>query len=179
MVPGLLPINPLGRGWMISLKQYLDRTSEERAARGIDETPCAAIVEVYVSSLRHMGESGGHVCPAREQDLKRGMMHIVEMLRSTRTLDSVVASEIAVRELLQGWGKDVAAHYDQKAADVRDLLLVISRTADSLCHKDDRVARSIDSVTRQLASITTLNDVSRIRASIEASARDLKQQVEK
>lgn len=174
-----LPINTLGRGWMISLKHYLDRTSEEQAAHGKDETSCTAIVEVYAASLRHMGESGGDACPAREQDLKRGMMRIAEMLRNAPTLDSVVASEIAVRELLQGWGKEVAAHYEQKAADVRDLLLVISRTAESLCHKDDRVARSIDSVTRQLSSITTLNDVSRMRASVEASARDLKEQVEK
>lgn len=164
---------------MISLKRYLDGTSEVREAPATEKSQCTTVVEVYASSLSQMGESGGHACPAREHDLKRGMMRIAEMLRSTPTIDSVVASEVAVRDLLQGWGRDVATHYDEKAGDVRDLLLVISRTAESLGNKDDRIARSIDSVTRQLTSITTLNDVSRMRLSVEASARELKEQVEK
>ena len=147
--------------------------------RAPEDSPCMAVIEAYAGSLSRMGEAGGHACPAREQDLKQGMMRISEMLRGVPTLSSVAAAEIAVRDLLEGWGRDVAAHQDEKAADVRDLLLVISRTVESLGNKDDLVARSIDSVTKQLASITSLDDVSRMRASVEASARELKSQVER
>jgi len=164
---------------MISLKRYLDRSNEETASRAVEESQCMAIIEAYASSLCQISESGGLACPARDVDLKRGMIRITDMLRNRPTLDSVAASEIAVRDLMQGWAKDVAAHFDAKAADVRDLLLVISRTAESLGNKDDRIARSIDSVTKQLSSITSLDDVSRMRASVEASARELKGQVEK
>lgn len=164
---------------MISLKRYLDGSTDEMAARAVEESPCMAIIEAYASSLCQISEAGAHACPAKDVDLKRGMNRIAEMLRNTPTLDSVIASETAVRDLMQGWAKDVAAHYEEKAADVRDLLLVISRTAESLGSKDDRIARSIDSVTKQLSSITTLSDLSRMRASVEASARELKGQVEK
>jgi GGDEF domain-containing protein len=55
----------------------------------------------------------------------------------------------------------------------------MSRTAESLGNKDDRIARRLDCVTEQLTSISRLDDLSRMRASIEESARELKQSVEK
>ncbi len=86
---------------------------------------------------------------------------------------------MGIREVLQKWSKDVESYYDEKAADVRDMLLVVSRTVESLGNKDDRIAQSIDCITKQLTSIAGLEDVSRIRVSLEASARDLKGAVEK
>jgi diguanylate cyclase (GGDEF)-like protein len=164
---------------MISLKRYLDRTIDGVAVRPVEDSPCTAMLEAYIGGLIQMGESGGCACPAREQELKRGITRIAEMLRLAPTMDSVAASEREVRKLLQGWGRGVATHYDEKATDVRDLLLVMSRTAESLGNKDDRIARSIDSVTEQLASIASLDDVSRMRASVEASAHELRGSLER
>ena len=71
-----------------------------------------------------MSEGGVDACPALGPDLLRGVKRIVESLGTYPMEESVVASEIAVRDLLRGWGRRVASHYDQKATDVRDLLLV-------------------------------------------------------
>jgi diguanylate cyclase (GGDEF)-like protein len=164
---------------VISLKHYLDRTSEESRDRRVEDSPCKAILEAYVAVLFQMCESGGCACPAREQELKRSMIRVAETLRQAPTLDAVIASEMAVRDVLQGWGRGVAAYYDEKAAEVKDLLLVMSRTAESLGNKDDRIARAIGTVTEQLGSIATLDDVSRIRASVEASACELRTSLER
>jgi len=164
---------------MISLKHYLDQTGEELGDRPAHDSPCKAVLDVYVAALIQMCESGASACPAQEQELKRSIIHIAEALRQTPTLDAVVASEIAVRDVLRGWGRGVATYNDEKAAEVRDLLLVMSRTTESLGNKDDRIARTIETVTEQLGSIATFDDVSRMRASVEASARELKLSLER
>ena len=164
---------------MISLKHYLDRTSEEKGNRPADDSPYKAVLEVYVAALIQMCEAGGCACPAREQELKRSIIRVAETLRQAPTLDAVVASEMTVRDVLQGWGRGVATYYDEKAAEVKDLLLVMSRTAELLGNKDDRIARTIGTVTEQLGSIATLDDVSRMRASLEASARELRTSLER
>ena len=159
---------------MISLRRYLDGHNPERTDKEPEGLPSATILQVYCASLDRMSECGAEVCPDLAVELARGMKRIVDSLGQAPGIDPVIASELAVRDLLRGWGRQVASHYDQKATDVRDLLLVLSRTAESLGSRDDQVARHIDSVTEQLKSIASLDDVTRIRTSVEASARQLK-----
>lgn len=163
---------------MISLKHYLDQTGEGMTGT-VETHPCAGMVEAFVATLTQMSESGGNVCRAREQELKRGLKRLADSLRQDPTAKTFVAVEIGTREVLQGWAREVEGFYDAKASDARDMLLVISRTVESLGNKDDRMAQNIDAVTKQLTSIASLDDVSRMRASLEASARDLKCSVER
>lgn len=159
---------------MISLKHYLDQSSFPSVSPESEDCFSETVLKAYCASLIQMGESGVDACPDLAPELSRGLMRVVESLGVFPVKDTVIASEDSVRELLSGWGRQVSSHYAQKASDVRDLLLVMSRTAESLGNKDDRVARQIDGVTQQLKSIASLNDVSRIRTSVEASARELK-----
>ncbi|MBS1802993.1 MAG: GGDEF domain-containing protein [Acidobacteria bacterium] len=164
---------------MITLKRYLDQSTYrdtcQESEYGLSET----ILKAYCAGLTQMGECGVDACPDLAPEFSRGLKRIVESLGPLPAKDSVIASEDAVRELLRGWGKQVSSHYDQKASDVKDLLLVMTRTAESLGNKDERVARQIDGVSQQLKSIVNLNDVSRIRASVEASARELRESLSK
>jgi hypothetical protein len=164
---------------MISLKRYLDREVHPGATHNSESTPCPSVLEAYCASLAHMSECGVDACPDLGPELVRGLRRIIESLGPAPTKEAVRASETAVRELLRRWGREVASYHDAKTTDVRDLLLVMSRTAESLGNKDDRFARRLDTVTSQLSSITNLNDVSRMRASVEASARELKESLEK
>ena len=159
---------------MISLRRYLDQSIHRTGSLVTEDCLAEIVLKAYCASLTQMGECGVDACPDLAPEFARSLKRIVESLGSLPARDSVIASEDAVRELLRGWGRQVSGHYDRKATDVRDLLLVMSRTAESLGNKDDRVARQIDGVTQQLKSIVSLNDVSRIRASVEASARELK-----
>jgi len=165
---------------MISLKRYLDREGHPGPSPNSDDAAlCRSVLEVYCASLTHLSECGVDACPDLGPELVRGLKRIIESLGPAPTEEAVRASETAVRELLRRWGRDVASYHDAKTTDVRGLLLVMSRTAESLGNKDDRFARRLDTVTSQLSSITNLNDVSRMRASVEASARELKESLEK
>ena len=179
---GLQPIGrieEMGADHMISLKRYLDQDAHGTANQHSESDLCRSAVKAYCAGLAEMNECGMQACPELAGELSRGVKSIVESLGESPDLDSLDASQHSVRDLLRAWGRQVGSHYDQKATDVRDLLLVMSRTAESLGNKDDRVARRIDSVTEQLRSIVTLDDVSRIRASVEASARELKDSLSK
>jgi hypothetical protein len=90
---------------MISLKHYLDRTGEEVGNHPTDESPCKAILEVYAAVLIQMCESGACACPAREKELRPSIMRVAERVRQAHTLDAVVGSGMAVRDVLQGWGR--------------------------------------------------------------------------
>jgi diguanylate cyclase (GGDEF)-like protein len=164
---------------MISLKRFLDQEIRPAASHTIDHPSPGKLLSAYCESLKQMGESGIDACPDLGPELVRGLERIIESLGRVPTADAIAASEVAVCDVLRRWGKQVAHHYDQKATDVKDLLLVLSRTAESFGHKDDRFARDLDTVTAQLASIASLDDVSRMRASIETSARELKRSADR
>lgn len=164
---------------MISWKRYLDGDTQSESGRENHSRPYKAALAAYRAGLARMGECGADACPDLAAELAKGLSRIADSLGQSPEVDALVGSEHAVRDLLRGWGRQVAVHYKQKATDVRDLLLVMSRTAESLGNKDDRVARQIDNVTEQLKSIATLDDVSRIRASVEASAQELKDSLAK
>jgi diguanylate cyclase (GGDEF)-like protein len=164
---------------MISLKRYLDQEIRQMAGGQPEGSGCETLLNAYRTCLVEMGDCGVNACPDLAPELARGLKRIIEALEQSLTADSITASEYAVRDLLRSWGRQVAGHYDQKATDVRDLLLVMSRTTESLGSKDDRVAQRIDKVAEQLRSIVSLDDVSRIRASVEASARELRESLDK
>jgi len=164
---------------MISLKRYLDQDIRQMASRQSESSGCETLLNAYRTGLLEMGDCGVNACPDLAPELARGLKRIIETLEQSPTADTITASEYAVRDLLRSWGRQVASHYDQKATDVRDLLLVMSRTTESLGNKDDRVAQRIDRVAEQLRSIVSLNDVSRMRASVEASALELRDSLNK
>ena len=164
---------------MISLKRYLDL--EDRPEKDSDEqpggVPASSVLEVYRSTLGAMGDCGLDACPSLGPELVSGLERILDALGANSAENAIDASGVATSALLRDWGKRAARHYDEKAAEVRDLLLVIARTAEALGHKDERYLRQLDKLTLQLESIARLEDVTRMRSSIEDSARDLKASV--
>jgi len=62
---------------------------------------------------------------------------------------------------------------------VKELLLVMARTAESVGERDQRCAGQINQVTARLKTIASLDDLSEIRSSIEASAADLKNPIDR
>jgi len=164
---------------MISLKRYLDSVTSrsDSAEDNCSRAACMALLSAYRSGMAEMAECGASACPSLAVEFKRGLTRIEEELGEYPALPAVLMSRDSLREVLQNWGKKTAQHYERKAGEVRDLLLVMARTAESLAHKDDRYAQQLDLVTTQLESIVNLQDVTKIRASIEESARQLKSSV--
>jgi diguanylate cyclase (GGDEF)-like protein len=164
---------------MISLKRYLDSdiTRADEPEESCSTEARLALLSAYRSALIEIGEYGANTCPDLASELKRGLARLDRDLGEHPGFHAITKTVQALHELLNGWGSKTAIYYQQKAGEVKDLLLVIARTAESLGHKDDRYAQQLDSVTAKLETIAKLEDITSIRASIEESARQLKNSV--
>jgi|HubBroStandDraft_1064217.scaffolds.fasta_scaffold93394_1 diguanylate cyclase (GGDEF)-like protein len=172
---------------MISLKKYLDSTqsgAQEKSApeprRSLSETGIFTLaVNAYRSALREMGNCSVEACPALGQELKQSLGKVEERLAVDSSRGTLEVSETAAREQLLDWGLRTAAHYRQKTSEVKDLLLVMARAAESVGDRDQRCAGQISEVTSRLTTIASLEDLTEIRSSIERSAADLKTAVDR
>lgn len=175
----LQPTGVHGGCLVISLKRYLD--SGPARGHGAEaesaSEPFSVLLSAYRGLLADIGECSESVCPDLSAEMKSSLTRIDEELTLNSDAAGIARTRSTVDELLQDWGKRIAQHYLNKAGEVRDLLLVMSRTAESLGHKDDRYAQQLDSVTAQLESIASFDDISKMRASLEESARQLKSSV--
>jgi diguanylate cyclase (GGDEF)-like protein len=161
---------------MISIKQYLEEaepgSNEELDAK--TQALLLGIVAAYRSSLAEMGNCGQSACPALGEELKQGLARLGERLCREFSLEIVGSTETGVRDQLQGWGQRTAQHYRQKTTEVKEILLVMAQTAESVGERDQRCAKQITDVTARLRGIANLEDLTEIRESIKKSASDLK-----
>jgi len=180
---------------MISLKKYLDSKNEglktqsealepgcgtnlsqnsDQGSGKADAGLLSLAISAYGEALREMGDCGAEACPVLGRGLKQSMAQIAGRLTPVPGREALEAAQTGARQQLQDWGQRTAAHYRQKTAEVKDLLLVMARTAESVGERDERCAGQISAVTRRLKTIASLEDLTEIRASIERSATDLK-----
>ena len=179
-------------GKMISLKKYLDAgpvaleeqsepqeeaRQEEKASEESALLPLT--MAAYRSALFEMGQCSLDVSSTLGPELKQGLCKLERSLSSGVTSKVVEATQSGVRKQLQSWGRRTAMHHRQQAGEVKELLLVMARTAESVGQRDQRCAQQISEVTTRLKSIAKLEDLTEIRASIEKSASELKTSIDR
>jgi diguanylate cyclase (GGDEF)-like protein len=121
-----------------------------------------------------MGNCGQNACPVLGEELKRGLARLGERLCAEFSPEIVGSTEASVRDQLRTWGQRTAQHYRQKTTEVKEILLVMAQTAESVGERDQRCAQQITDVTARLRGIANLEDLTEIRESIKKSASDLK-----
>jgi len=169
---------------MISLKKYLDST-ESRKSLLDDPTDfdgqdiASAAVAAYSSALTEMGNSGVNACPGEGEELKHRLGGVRAALSSQMEPAALAATAAEVCEHLQSWGRRTAKHYQNKAGEVKALLLLMARTTESVGARDQRCAGQISEVTSRLREIASLDDLTQIRASIEKSTLELKSSIDR
>jgi diguanylate cyclase (GGDEF)-like protein len=164
---------------MISLKKYLD-TVEKGSELDLDGKALLTVtLSAYRSALLAMGGCSLDACPALGNELNRGLGELEAQLAREGTRQTVETTQTSVRQRLQDWGIGTALHYRQKAAEVKEILIVMARTAESVGARDQHCARQLDEVTTRLKKIANLEDLTEIRASIEASAAELKTSIDR
>lgn len=160
---------------MISLKRYLDSTdpTPQEPAPAVVVAPTSLLLALD-AVLAEMGNCSVTVCPPLGPGLRKKLNAVREHLAQDTAPVAVDKATQSVRADLQEWAADTAQHYEQKAKDVKDLLLLMARTAQSVGDRDDRVTQQFQAVTDRLKKIASLDDVTQIRSSIEQSASELK-----
>jgi len=166
---------------MISLKRYLDAAFNGSLAQAepAEENLASVALAAYRSALSEMGCCSLNACPATGMGLREGLGKVGAELSAPVNCEVVRSAEKQVQEQLQDWGKRTASHCRQQTGEVKELLILMARTAESVGERDLRCAGQISEVTARLQKVVYLEDLTEIRASIESSAAELKTSVER
>ena len=118
---------------MISIKKYLDEPIRFETKRGAEPTALLpATIAAYSASLREIASCSLMVCPASGENLKQSLTKLEEKLDSDATPAAVEATGKSVREQLRVWGRDTARRFQQTTDQVKEILIVMARTAESV-----------------------------------------------
>jgi len=153
---------------VISIKKYLD-------AR--DRLP-APVVDSYRALLGAMGECGSQACPQLGLDLQASLLLLQAHLAAEMTFGDFTASGTAAETELRVWGARTAEYYKQKTAEVKELMMVLARTVDSVGERDQRYAGQFSNLSTRLRDIADLDDLTKVRTSLLKGVDELKTCVE-
>ena len=164
---------------MISIKKYLemDFSKDSSGEKTANET-LIALLESYRAALRAISKSGVQACPAVSADLKSHLANLEQTLSGDITAKVVKTTESQVEQHLEDWGARASEYLKAKANEVKELLIVLARTAESLAKRDQRYAGRFSDLTNQLEAIANLEDLAQIRTSLVKRAAELKNCVE-
>src|SRR5580698_7557091 len=132
------------------------------------------IVECYRSALLAMGRSGVQACPGVNSELQQKLAELGKQISKDTTPEGVRRTETRVEEQLQQWGGQSAEYFKAKTNEIKELLLVLARTAQSLGERDQRYASQFTQFTSRLQTIANLEDLTQVRASLVQGAAELK-----
>jgi diguanylate cyclase (GGDEF)-like protein len=176
---------------MISLKKYLDSASSQAApSQPAAPEPVLKVhtegkalfpyaISAYRSALIEMGDCSASASPILASELKRDLQMVDETVGDKVSKESLQAAEATVREKLQDWGRRTALYDQQRTREVKEILLTMAKTAESVGERDQVCAQQITDVTDSLKKIARLDDLYQIRQSIQKSAGELKSSIDR
>jgi diguanylate cyclase (GGDEF)-like protein len=160
---------------LISIKKFLDRdASAESAGESELDELLAVTMDAYRSALRAIGESAVEACPAPGHALQQGLAKLEARLSDEVNSKVMRQTQEKVQDQLQKWGHLTAEHLKGKADEVRELLMMLARTAESVGERDQRYSRQFGGLTAELKAIANLDDLTHIRASLVRKATEMK-----
>jgi len=165
---------------VISLKKYLDTEADQPVVSQPDPAELfVAAMKSYRAALLAMGESGARACPAVGSELRHNLAGLEKRLFTNLTPALMQESERLVEEHLQQWARHTAGYFKAKANEVKELLIVLAGTAESLGERDQRYANHFGQFTARLQAIADLEDLTLVRTSLLQRATELKTYVDR
>jgi diguanylate cyclase (GGDEF)-like protein len=167
---------------VISIGKYLEASTvieaqRENAGTSGSSDSARNWAEAYAGALRAFGQAGSDACPAVAREL------VVALNEACEQLGARAADLASVDKHLRGeiftWGRHAAAHLREQAAEVKQMLLAMARTSQSVSERDQRCAAQMQMLTSKLRAAASLDDLTHIRQSIEQSAHEIRSSVDR
>ena len=133
-----------------------------------------AALDCYGSALRTVGRSALEACPATGRELDEGLAALQPRLDPGSTPQTLQAMESEAERHLASWGVQTAEHLKAKADEVRELMLMLAGTAESVGERDQRYANQFTGLTADLQAVANLEDITQVRRSVLKKAAEMK-----
>jgi diguanylate cyclase (GGDEF)-like protein len=164
---------------MISLKKYLDLERPEPVVVEPEMgEPSAVAMECYRAVLLAIGKSALQISPGLGADLDTSLRGLEHRLSVGCSSESLKRTEEQVEVQLQEWGGRTSEHYKARADEVKELLIALAKTAESVGSRDQGYSNRFKELTGRLEKIADLEDLTQIRSSLVSRVKELKNSVD-
>lgn len=138
-----------------------------------------AILKAYRSVLAAVGTSAAQACPPVGSELQSNLAQVEKLLGGGLTVSTLQEAEREVSEQLHLWEDRTKKFYQARTTEVKELLIMLARTAESVGERDHRYSDHFSQFTSRLKTISNLEDLTNVRASLVREALELKSYVDK
>jgi diguanylate cyclase (GGDEF)-like protein len=150
---------------MISIKKLIERTGQDLFPAALDS---------YRSVLTAMGESGMQACPAVGSTLRQNLLQLQAALSAEPTPGLLQQTGQKVEAELIQWGCGAADYFKQRTGEVKEVMMILARTAELTGERDQRYSCQFQEFTGRLEAMADLHDLALIGDSLVKSAIDLR-----
>jgi diguanylate cyclase len=150
---------------MISIKKLIERNGEELFRTTLDS---------YRSVLAAIGQSGVEACPPLGSTLRQNLLRLQAALSAESTPGLLQETGQKAEAEIAQWGSGAADYFKQAASEVKELMVILARTAEVTGERDQRYSRQFHEFTGRLQAMADLHDLVLIRDSLVKSAIDLR-----
>lgn len=164
---------------MISLKKYLDQELPSAPSADVGPESAGTAMDCYRSALLAMGKSAAQCCPGPGKTLEKSLAGLAHRLATDPSDPTARWVEKQVEVQLQEWGDRTADHFKARADEVRELLIALAKTAESVGDRTQGQTNQFRQVTVRLESLADLNDIATIRHSLVQRVNELKENVDR
>ncbi len=154
-----------------------DRTVETRRAGGRSTAPGpaagAAALAGYREVVEAVGAAGERAVPAISLDFHKNLTALAEKLTPGAAPETIESIRIQVASELGQWSQNASDYFQEKTDEMREIVLVVARTAQAVGERDHRYAGQFEDVTVRLREIARLENFASVRRSLVESAAHL------
>jgi diguanylate cyclase (GGDEF)-like protein len=169
----------VGRQALISLKKFLDQETPLAPPEVKNAHAESGVTEYYRAALLAIGKNAVQCCPGPGIDLEKGLQGLERRLSVDPSEKSVKWAQSQLEVQLQEWGTRTAEHFKTKAAEVKELLIALAKTAESVGDQTQGQTSQFRELSVRLESIAVLDDLAEIRSSLVRRVSELKDSVDR
>ena len=164
---------------LISIKKYMDRNTATAAGGDLERADLLAVtMDSYRAALRAIGKSAMLACFFPGRELQQGLAKLESQLSPSAHPTDVKRTQMQVEEQLHRWGGFTADYLKSQADEVKELLVMLAGTAESVGERDKRYSGQFGGLTADLKALANLDDLAHVRSSLVRKATELKKYVD-
>jgi diguanylate cyclase (GGDEF)-like protein len=139
----------------------------------------SVVLKAYRSALIATGASAFQACPPVGAELQKRLVLLDKRLENSLTVPLMQESEREVGKQLELWKENTQKYCQARTTEVKELLTMLASTAASVGERDQSYTDHLSLFTSRLKNISSLEDLTLVRASLIREALELKTYLDK
>jgi diguanylate cyclase (GGDEF)-like protein len=153
---------------MISLKEHIEKAGVGPASSAVaPEQPALA---GYRDAIAAFGAAGEAAMPPVSREFHQSLAALAAKLTSGASPETIGSVRAGVAAEIGQWSESASRYFKEKSDVVREIIMVVARTAEAVGERDSRYASQFGGLTGRLREIALLENFASVRKNLVESA---------